>query len=336
MINREVEAWGVDMEPLPLEAAEAESPSAVVDGAIAEWGRKRTPTKAARGRPTQRRRTKEVPDEPEEEEEEPEEEDDGGEDGGDDDGDDGGDEDPEEDEEEEEVEGAVIVGEVRTEDLPGASARGDPVFWYVQYRRPDRKGSDGWYWLGSYRFPTLAKASTWAKMYAEQVGPAFLLGSWVEAFSDFARVREGCFVVPRVPGGQTREERPGCPVPSYATISYEKVGFRTPSAADLGVRTAAEIPKSVWKVTVDRRTITEEWFTAFSVWTVEGSPMRQLIEQWNARYPNATVEKVEAILAQVRVPVATAVVTTEQLREMAQAINYEQAAQVAREVMPSL
>ena len=245
---------------------------------------------------------------------------DGGEDG-DDDGDDG--------EELEEADAArvIIQGELRTAALPGATNRGDPLFWKFRYRR-DARGFDACWICGPSRWAAHDKAAVWAQMYAEQIHPHFALGSFVEQFVDFASTRERCFVVAPDPA---RTEPPECPIPGLRLAEYRKISVSHASNAELSLPVGVYLPKAAWRITLDpiERGPQYRCYMLWSVWTRSPVMMSRLIRDWTAQRPNASLQDVDCLAEQVRVPRTGTVMTMAAIAELGQGISYEAVAPAA-------
>jgi len=321
-----------DLEPLPLDEV---SPKGVteevpfLEAARTKKGaaKKRPSAGRADRRPNKRRSLSQDEEEKEEQEDDEDEKED--------DSDDRSppqDSDMEEEEVEEGGEGILIQGEIRDSELPGCTGRGDPLFWFLSYRRNNNKGAESIYLAGCMKFSNRARASVWARMYAEQVHGIFRLSTFVENFVDFARAQPThgrfIFTVPNLPVGEDgnppeRQERPPCPLPDYDPSGFVKVQVRNATAGELGIRSGV-VPKAAWKVTVEHAPGGyTEWFTAWSVWAVRGLSLGNLIKNWEESRPNARLQAVEDLINQVRTPHSTTVMTPQQLTAAAQAINFE-------------
>ena len=237
----------------------------------------------------------------------------------------GSDDEPEEGGEE----GVIVQAETRSADLPGATNRGDPIFWFLSYRRSDGKGTDQSYIAGPVRFSTRQRARVWTDLFRVDTGGRFALSEFVNRFSDFARGRAGTYLVPQNPDGSSV---PGslCPLPQFRPELYQTVRCRQARASRF---TGVNPPKSLLEVTFTGRDgkVTRTAYVLYTVWFEEPRPAASVVNAWNRQYPSALLETVDELLMQVRLPTATTALGEERLLEMAAGVNYAAPAQLPPE-----
>ena len=228
------------------------------------------------------------------------------------------------------VDGVVVKAEVLDEEFPGATARGNPIFWYISYQRPDNKGRDQTLLAGPVRFNARARALVWTGLFRLDVGDIFSLSGFVNTFSDFARGRPGVFLVPTVSAGATAVAGgdvlsvPGanCPIPGFRPESHQTVRCRAARASRFP---GASVPRSLVEVTFSGRTAASSRtaYVLYSAWFEEPRAVARLVNDWDRMHPNAPLQTVDELLLQVRMPTAPAAMAADELRALAEGVNYE-------------
>ena len=267
--------------------------------------------KPARGRPKR----------DEDEEEEEEEGDRSGDDRGDGSG--GGDDpsDPEDDElgaVDSDIDAHIVArGQVREANFPGATARGDPLFWEISCQRPANKGWDRSWIVGPMRFPRKSQAVQFAAGFREQFATHMSLSTFQQAFVDFAGPRADCCVANPAAVGDLVGS--GCPITGLAVEDHSTV-----SSARMGLNELSghRPPASCRRVTFRSDELPDhEVHLVWSVWVTKKSALRELMEDWDRQRPHATLAEVDSILMQVRVPTTDQTEALETVQARAAAIN---------------
>ena len=95
------------------------------------------------------------------------------------------------------------------------------------------------------------------------------------------------------------------------------------------------LPKSVWQVTLTGlgggKTV---WCMLWSVWTRQPRVMASLISAWAEARPNASLETIDRLMGQVRVPAGSEAMRAEDVRALATGVNYDAPPPVALQAPP--